>query len=61
MFFWGSYMKVKVAFNHLGVVFRLAIISVISIFAIPLTGKQSKVQILPGETGKRFKFTLEMK
>lgn len=45
-------MKVKVAFNHLGVVFRLAIISVISIFAIPLTGKQSKVQILPGETGK---------
>ena len=45
-------MKVKVAFNHLGVVLRLAIISVISIFAIPLTGKQSKVQILPGETEK---------
>jgi hypothetical protein len=48
----GSYMKVKVAFNHLGVVFRLAIILIISIFAIPLTGKQSKVLILPGETEK---------
>ena len=57
----GSYMKVKVAFNHLGVVLRLAIILVISIFAIPLTGKQSKVPILPGETEKWLKFTLEMK
>lgn len=45
-------MKVKVAFNHLGVVFRLAVISVTLVFAIPLTGKQSKVQILPGETEK---------
>ena len=51
----GAYMKVKVAFNHLDVVFRVRVL-----LPILLMGDQSKMRILLGEATKWFKFTYKL-